>query len=304
MSAMEDYPRALMRAMEENSPNARWDFAKRNYLTDLECPPEEMNAIHQYGIELQRRAWEQVAQWQDAQENTANVSYIQVEGRAVRVGAQAKESSVPPSGRTSLFKRAPSEKSGELSMKLPKQRTEQEVIVHVQDEGQELVLMEEGRMGEHQNQVVVEQEKGKRVDPESSPSPPQQHSPAQQHWRQQEMVVVVEEEDGSDVEEQKAVVEEQGEKGEGQQPVVIRQEQKEMGKPADAQVSPLPRPAPAPPPQQEHAQAHQQQSESPPPPPPQQQQQQRQQLPVKAPLPPPPPLPPEISMAVDGSLRG
>ena len=141
MSAMEDYPRALMRAMEENSPNARWDFAKRNYLTDLECPPEEMNAIHQYGIELQRRAWEQVAQWQDAQENTANVSYIQVEGRAVRVGAQAKESSVPPSGRTSLFKRAPSEKSGELSMKLPKQRTEQEVIVPVQNEDQPLVFM-------------------------------------------------------------------------------------------------------------------------------------------------------------------
>ena len=257
MSAMEDYPRALMRAMEENSPNARWDFAKINYLTDLECPPEEMNAIHQYGIELQRRAWEQVAQWQDAQENTANVSYIQVEGRAVRVGAQAKESSVPPSGRTSLFKRAPSEKSGELSMKLPKQRTEQEVIVHVQDEGQELVLMEEGRMGEHQNQVVVEQEKGKRVDPESSPSPPQQHSPAQQHWRQQEMVVVVEEEDGSDVEEQEVVVEEKKEKGEGLQPVVIRQEHEEMGKPSEAQVPPLPLPATAIPPQQEHAQEQQ-----------------------------------------------
>ena len=131
---MEDYPRALMRAMEENSPNARWDFAKRNYLTDLECPPEEMNAIHQYGIELQRRAWEQVAQWQDAQENTANVSYIQVEGRTDMGGTQAKESSVTPSSRTSLFERAPSKKSGEMSMQLPKQMAEQEVIAHVQDE--------------------------------------------------------------------------------------------------------------------------------------------------------------------------
>ena len=56
-------------------------------------------------------------------------------------------------------------------MQLPKQKTEQEVIVHVQDEDQELVLMEAGRMGEQQKQVVVEdeeQEKGKRVDPESS----------------------------------------------------------------------------------------------------------------------------------------
>ena len=84
------------------------------------------------------------------------------------------ESSIPPSSRTSLFERSPSEKSGEL-----------EVYVHVVDEGQELVLMKEGRIGEQQNQVVVEeeeQEKGKRVDPvSSSPPPPQQHSPAQQH---------------------------------------------------------------------------------------------------------------------------
>ena len=78
---------------------------------------------------------------------------------------------MPPSSRTSLFERAPSEKSGELSMQLPKQKTEHEVIVHVQDDDQELVLMEESRMGEQQKQVVVEdeeQEKGKRVDPESS----------------------------------------------------------------------------------------------------------------------------------------
>ena len=172
-----------MRTMEENPSNARWDYANRNYLTDLKCPPAEMNAIDQYGIELQRRAWEIVTEGQQDQENTANVSYTQVEGRADRGRAQAKESSVPPSSRTSLFERAPSEKPGELSMQQPKQRTEQNVIVHVQDEDQESVLMEEGRMGEHQNQVVVEQEKGKRVDPESSSPPPsQQHLPAQQHW--------------------------------------------------------------------------------------------------------------------------
>ena len=38
---MEAYPRALMRTMEETPPKARWEFANRNYLTDLECPPEE-----------------------------------------------------------------------------------------------------------------------------------------------------------------------------------------------------------------------------------------------------------------------
>ena len=81
-----------------------------------------------------------------------------------------------------------SEKSGELSIQLPKQRTEQEVIVHVQNKDQELALMEGGRMGEQQKQVMVEdeeQEKGKKVHPESSspPPPPQQHSPTQQHSR-------------------------------------------------------------------------------------------------------------------------
>ena len=80
-----------------------------------------------------------------------------------------------------------------------------------------------------------EQEKGKRVDPESpSPLPPQQHSPAQQHWRQREMVAVVGQEDGSGVEEQKAVVEKQEEQGEEKQLVVIRQEQEGMGKSAEA----------------------------------------------------------------------
>ena len=41
---------------------------------------------------------------------------------------------MPPSSRTSLFERAPSKKSGEMSMQLPKQMAEQEVIAHVQDE--------------------------------------------------------------------------------------------------------------------------------------------------------------------------
>ena len=146
-------------------------------------------------------------------------------------------------------------------MKLPKQRTEQEVIVHVQDEGQELVLMEEGRMGEHQNQVVVEEKK---------------------------------------------------EKGEGLQPVVIRQEHEEMGKPSEAQVPPLPLPATAIPPQQEHAQEHQQQSEPQPSLPcaveqgKREEQRKEETMEYEAP-PPPPPLPPlpEISLPVDdGGFRG
>ena len=121
--AMEDYQRTLMRAMEENPPNARWDFNNRNCLTGLECSPEEMNAIHQYGIKLFRRAWERSAEGQEDQQNTASVSYTQVEGGADGAGAQAKESSVPPSGRTSLLERAPSEQYRELSMLRPKQST-------------------------------------------------------------------------------------------------------------------------------------------------------------------------------------
>ena len=81
---MEGYPRALMRALEENPPNPMWDFADRNSLTDLECLPEEINAIHQYGIEPQMRAWEMVTEGQEDQENTSNVSYTQAEGRADR----------------------------------------------------------------------------------------------------------------------------------------------------------------------------------------------------------------------------
>ena len=34
-TAMEDHPRALMRAMEANPASARWDFADINCLTDL-----------------------------------------------------------------------------------------------------------------------------------------------------------------------------------------------------------------------------------------------------------------------------
>ena len=97
-----------------------------------------MNAIYQYRIELQMRAWEIVAEEPEGQENTTNVSCTQVEKRANSGGSNAKESSVPLSSRTSLFERAPSERSGELSMQLRKQSTEQEVIVHVQDEDQEL----------------------------------------------------------------------------------------------------------------------------------------------------------------------
>ena len=85
---MEAYPRALMRTMEETPPKARWEFANRNYLTDLECPPEEMNAIHQYGIELLKLARE-IASGQDYQENTANGSYTSREER--RQGRSASQ---------------------------------------------------------------------------------------------------------------------------------------------------------------------------------------------------------------------
>ena len=103
--------------------------------------------------------------------------------------------------------------------------------------------------------------------------------------------VVVGQDDGTDVEEQKAEVEEQEGKAEGQQPVVILQEQEERGKPAEAQAPPL-----APPPQQEHAQEQQLKAPPPPPtsplpwlalppphPPPRQKHQQRHQLPTLQP---------------------
>ena len=109
--------------------------------------------------------------------------------------------------------------------------------------------------------------------------------------KQHEMMVVVGQDDGTDVEEQKAEVQEQEDKTEGQQPVVILQEQQERGKPAEAQAPPLPLPAPSP--QQEHAQEQQLKAPPPPPtsplpwlalppphPPPHQKHQQRQQLPT------------------------
>lgn len=46
----------------------RRDFTHWNYLTGLVCSPEDMNAIHDYGIALQRRAWKSVAAAQDHRE--------------------------------------------------------------------------------------------------------------------------------------------------------------------------------------------------------------------------------------------
>ena len=104
-----DYPRALVKAMAEHPP--RSEFSNWSYLTAMACSSEETYAIHDYGVELRRRAWA-IAAAAKYHRNTADVSHEQVEARADDRGASAKESGALPSSRFSLFEHGSSEKSG------------------------------------------------------------------------------------------------------------------------------------------------------------------------------------------------
>ena len=114
-----DYPRALVKAMAEYPP--RWDFSNLTYLTDLACNPEETFAIHEYGFQLQRRAWAILNAVQH-QRDTDDVNVTQAEARAERRRTSAKESGAQPSSQASLFDFSSSEKSAVLSKQTPSQK--------------------------------------------------------------------------------------------------------------------------------------------------------------------------------------
>ena len=142
-----DCASALVRAWAEYPP--RWDFSNWNYRTNMGCSPEETYSIHDYGVELRRRAWTIVAT--QCHRDTADVSHEQVERRTDDRGASAKESGALLSSQSSLNESASSEESGVLlkQQPQPKQTThheeeERRKPKEQDDEDQQLVFMEEG----------------------------------------------------------------------------------------------------------------------------------------------------------------
>ena len=156
-----DYPIALVKSMAEFPP--RWDFSNWTYLTDLACAPEEASAIHEYGLELQRRAWTILYAVQH-QRDTDNVNVIQVEARADRRRAPAKKSGALPSSQAYLFEFASREKSAVLSKQTPSQK--QATSEHEKPEDLELVLVGEGRRAE-QPEDMMEHEQQPQATPQT-----------------------------------------------------------------------------------------------------------------------------------------
>lgn len=134
-----------------------WSFSNWNYQTDLACSPEERNAIHEYGVDLQRRAWAIVVAAQH-QRDTADVNAQQVEVRADRRGVPAKKSSAQPSSQTSLLELSSSENSAILSMQQPPPKQIADTSRRDENGVDELKQMEEGRRMEEQELVSVEPE--------------------------------------------------------------------------------------------------------------------------------------------------
>ena len=129
---------------------SRWDFSNWTYLTEMSCSPGEMNAIHEYGIKVERRARDTVATAQDHRDTT-DMNDDRVEA-SDREGAPAEESSALPSSGASLFAHGSSEKSGVV----PKQQPHPMQITDLED--QQFVLMEGSRKMEKQDQEVEQQE--------------------------------------------------------------------------------------------------------------------------------------------------
>ena len=85
-----------------------WDFSTCDYQTQLACSAEETEAIQQYGIAIQRRAYETECELQH-QRDAAEARRAQTEEREERRGAQAKESHAPPSCQNHLMQKSSSE---------------------------------------------------------------------------------------------------------------------------------------------------------------------------------------------------
>ena len=135
--------------------------------------PDEINAIHDYGIKLRRRAWEIVAEAKQHRD-TADHSHEQVEA-AHGKGAPAQESCAQLPSSVSLFEHGSSEMSGEMAIQEPLK----------QDEG--LVVDEQGATSQAQELMFMEEtEQQEEVEEhEALPTPKQQQQQQQQQKQQQ-----------------------------------------------------------------------------------------------------------------------
>ena len=114
-----DYSNALRQAIAEMP--SKWDFTTWDYQTQLACSAAETEAIQQYGVAIQRRAYEIVCELQD-QRDAAEASRAQTEARAERKGAQAKESHALPSSQTNLMQKSSSENAARSLEHQPEQQ--------------------------------------------------------------------------------------------------------------------------------------------------------------------------------------
>ena len=71
---------ALRQAIIIAEMRPKWDFSIWDHQTQLAYPAEETEAIQQYGVEIQRRAYEIVCELQEDQRDAAEASRAQIEG--------------------------------------------------------------------------------------------------------------------------------------------------------------------------------------------------------------------------------
>ena len=165
-----DYSDALRQAIAEMPP--KWDFSTWDYQTQLACSAEETEAIQQYGVAIQRRAYEIVCELQN-QRDAAEASRAQTEAGAERKGAQAKESHAPPSSQTHLMQKLSSENAARSLEHQPEQqrtysctltwtsdRTEQEGRFNFEGEEEEEERVCFGKRWETTSNILVEQHGG------------------------------------------------------------------------------------------------------------------------------------------------
>lgn len=116
----------------------------------MACSPGEMNAIHEYRIELERRSSEIVAAAQDHRDTTVfNDERVEA---ADGDGARANESGALSSSGTFLFAHGSSEKSGVVA----KQQTQPTTQI-TDREDRQFPFIEGSRKLEEQDQEVDQQ---------------------------------------------------------------------------------------------------------------------------------------------------
>ena len=112
--------RPYIGCIAEMSPKR--DFSTWDYQTQRACSAEETEAIQQYEVAIQRRAYEIVCELQD-QRDATGASRAQTEARAERKRAQAKESHSPPFSQTHLMQKSSSKNAARSLQHQPEQQT-------------------------------------------------------------------------------------------------------------------------------------------------------------------------------------